>query len=225
MDMRVGLERKLSAEELMFWTVVLKKMLESPLDRKEIQPVNLKGNQPWIFTGRTDAEAQTPILGPPDAKSWLTGKDPDAGKDWRWEEKGTTEDEMVGWHHRLDGHEFEHALGAGDGQGSLACCGPWGHKDLDTTELLNWRKCEARQPGVDLLLTFMNQMKRKIKILSDHTYTWTLNLPEDFFLTYIFRRFEGYTNMIPWRKCHSQQGGKKKKKTTKLMPKSKPLLV
>ena len=90
-----------------FWTVLLEKTLESPLDYKEIQPVHPKGNQSWIFIGRTDAEAETPVLWPPDAKNWLTGKDPDAGKDWRWEEQGTTEDEMVRWHHRLNGHEFE----------------------------------------------------------------------------------------------------------------------
>ena len=92
----------------------------------------------WIFIGRTDAEAETPILWPPDARNWLSGKDPDAGKDWRQEEKGTTEDEMVGWHHWLDGHEFEQTPGAGEGQGNLACCSPWGHKELDTTEWLNW---------------------------------------------------------------------------------------
>ena len=105
-----------------FWTVVLKKTLESPLDYKEIQSVHPKGNQSWIFTGRTDAEAEAPILWPPDAKSWLIGKDPDAGKDWRWEERGMTE---VGWHHWLNGHEFEQALRVGEGQGSLACCSPW----------------------------------------------------------------------------------------------------
>ena len=105
-----------------FWTVVLEKALESPLDCKEIKPVNPKGNQSWIFIGRTDAEMEAPILWPPDARNWLTGKDPDAGKDWRREEKGTTEHEMVGWHHWLDGHELEQALGVGDGQGSLACC-------------------------------------------------------------------------------------------------------
>ena len=106
-----------------FWTVVLDKTLESPLNCKEIKLLNHKGNQSWIFTGRTDAEA--PILLPPVAKNWVTGKDPDAGKDWRQEEKGMTEDEMVGWHHRLNGHEFEQALGVGDGQGSLACHSPW----------------------------------------------------------------------------------------------------
>ena len=100
--------------------------------------VNPKGNQSWIFIGRIDAEAETPTLCPPDAKSWLIGKDPDAWKDWRQEEKGTTEDEMVGWHHQLNGHEFEQALRVGDGQGSLACCCPWGHRELDTTEQLKW---------------------------------------------------------------------------------------
>ena len=106
-----------------FWTVVLEKTLESPLDCKEIKSVNPKGNQSWIFVGRTDAEEETPILWPPDVKNWLIGKDPDAGKDWRREEKGMTEDEMFGWHHR--GHEFEQTLGIGDGQGSLACCSQW----------------------------------------------------------------------------------------------------
>ena len=107
-----------------FWTVVLKKTLESPLDCK-IKPVNPKGNQSWIFTGRTDAEAEAPMLWPPDMKSWLTRKDPDAGKDWRQEEKGMTENEMVGWHHQLNGHEFEQALGVGDGQESLPCYSSW----------------------------------------------------------------------------------------------------
>ena len=118
-----------------FWTVVLEKTLESPLDSKEIKPVNPKGNQSWIFIGRTDAEA--PILWPPDAKNWLIGKDPDAGKDWRQGEKGMTEDEMFGCHHWLNGHEFEQALGDGGGQGSLSCCSPWGCKELDMTVWLN----------------------------------------------------------------------------------------
>ena len=121
-----------------FWTVVLEKTLESPLNCKEIQPVHPKGDQSWVFIGRTDVEAETPILWPPDAKSWLIWKDPDAGKDWRWEEKGMTEDEMVGWHHRLNGHEFEWTPGVGDGQGSLGYCSPWGHEESDMTEQLNW---------------------------------------------------------------------------------------
>ena len=120
-----------------FWIVVLEKTLESPLDCKEIHTANPKGNQSWIFTGRTDAEAEIQILCTPDVKNSLIEKDPDAGKDWRWE-KGTTDDEMVGWHHRLYGREFEHAPGVGDGQGGLACCSPWGHKESDTTEQLNW---------------------------------------------------------------------------------------
>ena len=120
-----------------FWAVVLEKSLESPLDCKEIQPVHPKGDQSWIFIRRTDAEAEALILWPLDVKSWLVGKDPDSGKDWRQEEKGTIEDEMVGWHHWLNGHEFEQTPGVGDGQGSLACCSPWRHKESDTTEWLN----------------------------------------------------------------------------------------
>ena len=122
-----------------FWTVVLEKTLESPLDCKEIKPVHPKGNQSWIVIGRTDAEA--PILWPPDVKTWLIRKDPDAGKDWRQEEKGMTEDEMVGWLHWLNEHKFEQAPGDGEEQGSLACCSPWGGKKLDRTERLNKNKC------------------------------------------------------------------------------------
>ena len=118
-----------------FWIVVLENTLESPLDCKEIQPVHPKGNQSWIFIGRTDADAEALILWPPDAKNWLIGKDPDAGKDWR-QEKGTTEDGMVGWHHRLNGHEFKQAPGDGKGQGCLACCSSWGRKELVMTEWL-----------------------------------------------------------------------------------------
>ena len=121
-----------------FWTVVLKKTLQSPLDSKEIKSVNPKGSQLWIFIGRIDAEAEAPIVWPPDVKNWLIWKDPDTEKDWRQEEKGMTEDEMVGWCHRLDGYEFEQAPGVGDGQGGLACCSPWGHKESDMTEWLNW---------------------------------------------------------------------------------------
>ena len=121
-----------------FWTVVLEKTLERTLDCKGIQPVHPKGDQSWIFIGRNDAEAETPIFWPPDAKNWLIGKDPDAGKGWRWEEKGTTEYEVVGWHHWLDGHDFEYTLGVGDGQRGLVCCSSWGRKESDRTEWLNW---------------------------------------------------------------------------------------
>ena len=117
-------------------TVVLEKTLQSPLDSKEIKSVNPKGNEPWILLGRTDAEA--PILWPLAVKSWLVGKDPDDGKDWRREEKGMAEDEMVGWHHWFNGHEFEQTPGDNEGQMSLACCSLWGHKESDMTEWLNW---------------------------------------------------------------------------------------
>ena len=119
------------------WTVVLEKTRESPLDCKEIKAVNPKGNQSWLFTGMTDAEAEAPILWPPAAKSWLVRKDSDAGKEWRQEKKGMTEDKMAEWHHWLNGHEFEQASGDREGQGSLACCSPWGHKESDTTDRLN----------------------------------------------------------------------------------------
>ena len=138
-------------KNLCFWTVVLEKTLESPLDCREIRPVlkeiNPKGNQSWIRIGRTDVEAETPICWTPDAKNWLIWKGPDDGKDWRWEEKGTTEDEMVGWHHRLNGHEFEWTPGVGDGQGGLACCSPCGHKESDMTEWLNWTELKRQRKG------------------------------------------------------------------------------
>ena len=117
---------------------MLEKTLESPLDCKEIQPVHPKEDKSWVFIGRIDAEAETVIVWPPDVKSWLIWKDPDAGKDRGQEKKGTTEDEMVGWHHQLNGHDLEWTPGVGDGQGVLACCNSWGHKESDTTEQLNW---------------------------------------------------------------------------------------
>ena len=128
-----------------FWTVVLEKILESPLDCKKIQPVHPKGDQSWVFIGRTDVEAETPTLWPPHVKSWLMGKDPNAGKNWGQEEKEMTEDEMAGWHHRLDGHGFGWTPGVGDGQGGLACCNSWGRKESDRTEQLNWTElCSIR---------------------------------------------------------------------------------
>ena len=128
--------------------MVLEKTLESPLDCKEIQPVNPKGNQSWTFIGRTHAEAEAPILWPPDAMNRLISGNPEAGKDWRQEKKATTEDEMVGWHHRRDRHEFEQAPGVGDGQGSLTCCSPWGHKESDMTEWQIWAELKSRRASM-----------------------------------------------------------------------------
>ena len=121
-----------------FWTVALEKTLESPLDCREIQPIHSIGDQSWVFFGRNDAKAETPVPWSPHAKSWLIGKDSDAGRDWEQGEKGMTEDEMAGWHHRLDGHEFGWTLGVGDGQGDLACCSSWDLKESDMTERLIW---------------------------------------------------------------------------------------
>ena len=139
MDVRVGLWRKLTAEGLMLLNCGVGEDSWESLDCKEIQPVHSEGDQPWDFFGRNDAKAETPVLWPPHVKSWLIGKDSDAGRDWGWEERGTTEDEMPGWHHWLDGHESEWTPGIGDGQGGLACFDSWGRKKLDTTERLNWR--------------------------------------------------------------------------------------
>ena len=125
--------KKVECQNWCFQIVVLEKTLESPLDSKEMQPVHLKGNQPWIFIGRTDAEAEAPLLWPPDVKSQLTEKGPDPGKDWRQEEKGATQDETVEWHHQLNGRDFEQTPGNSEGEASLACCSPWGFKELDMT--------------------------------------------------------------------------------------------
>ena len=140
-----------SPKNCCFWTVVLEKTLESPLDYKEIQSVHPKGNQSWIFIERTDAENETPIIWPPDAKNRFIWKDLDAGKYWRQEEKGTAEDEMVEWHHWLSRHESQQTPGDGEGQGSLACCGPWGRKESDTTEQRNWMGVRWYLPSVGLI--------------------------------------------------------------------------
>ena len=137
-----------------FWTVVLEKTLENPVDSKEIQPVHPKGDQSSVFIGRTDVEAKSPILWPPDAKSWLIWKDPDAGKDWGQEEKRTTEDEVVGWHHRLSGHGFGWTPGVCDGQGSLACYSSWGRKESDMTEQLNWTDNSYSSFKIHFTVTF-----------------------------------------------------------------------
>ena len=147
-------------ENWCFWTVVLEKTL-SPLNFKDIKPVHPKGNQSWIFIGRTDAEALAPILWPPDLKNWLTGKDPDVGEVWSQEEKGATEDEMVGWHCRL-GHEFEKALGVGDGLESLACCSPWGRREWDTTERLSWTEQINWSLDSQVALKKCTQVKNKL---------------------------------------------------------------
>ena len=138
MDVRVGLWKKPSTEELMLLNCGVGEDSWESLDCKEIQPAHSKGDQSWVFFGRSDAKAEAPVLWPPHVKSWLTGKDSDAGRDWGQEEKGTTEDEMAGWHHWLDGRESEWTPGVGDRQGGLVCCSSWGRKELDTTEWLNW---------------------------------------------------------------------------------------
>ena len=146
-------------KNLCFWTVVLEKTLESSLYCKKIQPVHPKRNQSWMFIGGTDAEAETPVLWPPHAKSWVTGKDSDAGRDWGQEEKEMTKDGVAGWHHRLDGQEFGWTLGVGDGQGGLTCCNSWGHKESDTTEWLN---------STEKLLNTKKPQPHKSVILSHH---------------------------------------------------------
>ena len=154
-----------------FWTAVLEKILESHLDCKKIQPVHSKGDQSWVLFGRNDAKVETPVLWSPDAKSWLIGKDSDAGRDWGQEEKWTTEDEMAGWHHWLNGREFEWTLGVGDGQGGLACCDSWGCKESDTTEWLIWS--DLILPVINAIHIYCeiieNIQKQKIKIIFSTT--------------------------------------------------------
>ena len=144
--------QRTDAFELWHW----KRHLKVPWIEKEIKPINPKGNESWIFIGRTDAEAESPILWPPD-KNWLIEKDSDAGKDWRQEEKGITQDGMVGWHHQLNGYELKQDPGVGDGQGSLVCCGPWCHKELDTTDWLKWTELSLKNFA---FLTFQETSKK-----------------------------------------------------------------
>ena len=160
-----------------FWTVVLEKTLASPLDCKEIQPVHLKGDQSWVFNGRTDAEAETPILWSPHAKSWLIGKDPDAGRDWGKEEKGTTEDEMAWWHHWLNAHEFGWTPGVSDGQGGLRCCDSWGHEELDMTEWLNWtegNKYSLEGQMLKLKLQYFGYLMQRGDTLENTLMLWKI---------------------------------------------------
>ena len=167
-----------------FWTAVLEKTLESPLDWKKIQSVNRKGYQSWIFIGRTNAEAETPILWQPDMKNWVTGKDPNAGKDWRQEEKGMTEDEMVGWHHQLNGHEFEETLGVGVGQGSLVCFSPW---SLSQTQLSYW---------TELNWTIYTVNKRPTSDLGTHK-NWKWEVGKRYSMQMeIKRKWEDYSHQI-----------------------------
>ena len=197
-----------------FWTVVLEKTLESPLDSKETKPIDPKGIQSWIFIGRTDAEAETPILWLPDAKNWLTWKDPDAGKNWRQEEKWMTEDEMVKWHHRLDGHEFEQAPCVGDGQGSLACCSPWGCKESDMTEWLNWTKLTHQNTyarmffregnGTPLQYSCLeNPMDGEASWAAVHGVTESWTWLSDFTFTFHFHALEKematHSSVLAWR--------------------------
>ena len=170
-----------------FWTVVLEKTLESLLDCKEIQPIHPKLDQSWVFIGRTDIEAETPILWPPHEKSWLTGKDPDAGKDWGQEKKGMTEDEMTGWHHQLDGHGFCWLLGVRDGQGGLACRGSWGHKESDMTEQLNWT---FHKSVLDSWLCFFFQIPNSLK------YSLSQILFKDYFSRQFFQIFPQFSSRV-----------------------------
>ena len=162
-----------SRRGLCFWTVVLEKTLESPLDCKKIQPVHSEGYQPWDFFERNDAKAEIPVLWPPYAKSWLIRKDSDAGRDWGQEEKGTTEDEMGGWHHRLNGRESEWTPGVGDGQGGLTCCDSWGRKQLDMTEWLNWTE-------YFYIMSFLFTNLLSL-VLSSHIYLTIYSIPSHSF--------------------------------------------
>ena len=155
--------------------MVLEKTPESPLDCKEIQPVHPKWDQSWVFIGRTDGEAETPILWPLDVKNWLIWKDPDAGKDWGQEEKGTTEDEMAGWHDGLDGREFEWTPGVGDGQGGLACCDSWGHKESDMTERLNWTEQSKQKPNYGIHIKFLEHMSPDFSLLKNAFFSFGFN--------------------------------------------------
>ena len=161
-----------------FWTVVLEKTLEGPLDCKEVQPVHSEGDQPWDFFGRNDAKAETLVLWPPHVKSWLIGKDSDAGRDWGQEKMGMTKDEMAGWHHGLNRRESEWTLGDGDGQGGLACCDSWGRKEWDTTEGLHWTELIGlKNPGTKYSAATTVEKSRSSKLCINFAQTWpTLEL-------------------------------------------------
>jgi len=193
-----------------FWNVVLEKTLGSPLDCKEIQPVHSK-DLSWVFIGRTDAEAKTPIIWPSHAKSWLIGKDPDAGRDWRQEHKDTTEDDMAGWHHQLDEHEFVWTPGVCDGQGGLACCDSWGRKESDMTERLNWTELSWRKVPKRIMKGVpwhKWQIKENISVFTDSYFLiFTLKFPHSV-VTYskdIFWKHHSFLNLysILYYQCFS----------------------
>ena len=200
--------------------MVLENTLESPSDCKEIQPVHPKGDQSWLFIGRTDAEAEALILWPRDAKNWLIWKDSDAGKDWRREEKGMTEDEIVGWLHWLDGHEFEQAPGVGDGQGSLACCSPWGHKELDMTEWLNWTELNWLNYEVKVLfikinnrcylLTFQPVVREEFDCVFFLSNGWEKQISKANFWCGFLRCYKKNTNEIINKNWENRQWSKQK---------------
>ena len=180
-----------------FWTVVLEKTLESPLDCKEIQSLFPEGDQSLVFIGRTDAKAETPVLWPPHAKSWLIGKNSDAGRDWGQEEKGTREDEMAGWHPQLYGRESEWTPGDGDGQGGLVCCGSWGHKESDTTEWLNWTELKGRWSS------FKNMATNPLKCLPQHhSSKASILLHSAFFIVQLSHPYMNTEKTIAWLDGH-----------------------
>ena len=181
--------QRIDAFELWCW----RRFLRVPWTAGRSNQSILKEISPWIFIGRTDAEAETPILWPPDVKNWLIRKDPDAGKDWRQEEKGTTEDEMVGWHHQLDGHEFEQVPGVGDGQGSLVCCSPWGRKELDTAEWLNWTELNFILTVMHKLLNIQVKESKKNGSLKNHLHYSLYNA----LLFYLLSAPPAYKHMFP----------------------------
>ena len=182
---------------------MLEKTLESPLDCKEIQPVHPEGDQSWVFIGRSDAEAETPILWPLHGKSWLLGKDPDAGRDWGQEEKGMTEDEMAGWHHRLDGHESEWTPRVGDGQGGLVCCNSWGRKEPDTTEWLNWTEEGRPCVIVPLIMIVVSVVVVTIIIAMNKEGRRKLLKVLDVFWYRMWWWFYGYTLISKLIKCYT----------------------
>ena len=181
-----------------FWTVVLEETLESSLDFREIQPVHPKGDQSWMFSRRTDAEAETPILRRPDAKSWVIGKDTDSGKDWGHKEKGTTEDEMVGWHHQLNGHEFEPTPGDSKGQGSLMCCSTWGHKEL-------WTLRDMTEWLINSKYIYMASLVvQTVKNLSAMQETWVRSLSQEDLLK---KGTTTYFSILAWKILWTEEPG------------------